>query len=541
MAIIASCAALVSFGQNLKINELMASNGTTVMDNFFQYNDWIEIYNSGGIVNLAGYYLSDDPLNLTKYQIPATNAGVTTILPNGYLIFWADKDNATQGENHTNFTLSSNGESVILTMPDGVTIVDQIDFPQQASDISYGRSCDGCATWQYFNSPTYDASNFEAAATTELLFINEVQAENTGVYHDPQFQYDPWVEIYNPNAYQVNVGGYYLSNNGTATQWQIPTNEPFNTVIPANGFRVFWCDNNLTDGATHTPLSLSNAGGTVKLYGPNGTSQVDALTYGPIAAGSSAGRATDGANSIITFTQPTPINSNTLFIIQPEAIVINEVMSKNLVTITDNMGELEDWVELYNPLNYDVNLAGYFMSDDSENPRRWMIPATFADSVTIPSHGWLLFWADGDLTQGVRHAKFSLNNNNEFVGLYSPDGLTRADEIAWNHMGADTSLGRLTDGNAQWVDFIVTTPDASNNQGTINILESETSSTFSAYPNPTRCLINLSRRSNIQIYSFDGRFIASERNAMQVSFANYPTGIYLIKDEFGNVARVVKE
>ena len=532
---------IATLAQNLKINELMASNNTTVMDNFFEYNDWIEIYNAGGIVNLAGYYLSDDPLNLTKFQIPSTNAGVTTILPNGYLIFWADKDNATQGENHTNFTLSSNGESVILTMPDGVTIVDQIDFPQQAPDISYGRSCDGCGSLQYFNNPTYDASNFETAAQAELLFINEVQAENTGVYHDPQFQFDPWVEIYNPNNYQVNVGGYYLSNNGTATQWQIPTTEPFNTVIPANGFRVFWCDNDLADGATHTSLSLSNTGGTVKLYGPNGTSQVDALTYSPIAAGTSAGRSSDGANSIVTFTQPTPINSNTLFIIQPEGIVINEVMSKNLVTITDNAGELEDWVELYNPLDHDVNLAGYFMSDDSENPRRWMIPATFADSVTIQSHGWLLFWADGDLTQGVRHAKFSLNNNQEFVGLYSPDGLSRADEIAWDHMGADTSLGRITDGASQWINFIVTTPDASNNQGTINVLESETTSAFGVYPNPTRCLVNLSRRSTIQIYSIEGRFIASQRNALQVSFADYPNGIYLIKDEFGNVARVVKE
>ncbi|MFM7770462.1 MAG: lamin tail domain-containing protein, partial [Bacteroidota bacterium] len=160
-------------GQNLFINEVIASNDFGQMDVAFEYDDWIEIYNSGGILNLAGYYLSDDPLNLTMYQIPATNPGITTILPGGYLIFWADKDNLTQGENHTNFSLSANGETVFLTAPDGITIIDQLTYPQMATDISYGRSCDGCATLQYFNNVTYSATNFETPPASELLFINE--------------------------------------------------------------------------------------------------------------------------------------------------------------------------------------------------------------------------------------------------------------------------------------------------------------------------------------------------------------------------------
>ena len=48
--------------QSLYINELVASNNQDQMDEFFEYDDWIEIYNTGGITNLAGYYLSDDPL-----------------------------------------------------------------------------------------------------------------------------------------------------------------------------------------------------------------------------------------------------------------------------------------------------------------------------------------------------------------------------------------------------------------------------------------------------------------------------------------------
>ncbi|NQX92785.1 MAG: hypothetical protein HRT74_11800, partial [Flavobacteriales bacterium] len=52
----------------LYINEVMASNREGIFDDFFERDDWIEIYNSGGIQNLAGYYLSDDPELLTKWE-----------------------------------------------------------------------------------------------------------------------------------------------------------------------------------------------------------------------------------------------------------------------------------------------------------------------------------------------------------------------------------------------------------------------------------------------------------------------------------------
>ncbi len=148
-------------GQNLFINEIVASNNLDQMDEFFEFDDWMEIYNAGGILNLAGYYLSDDPLLLTKFQIPTTNAALTTALPNSHIIFWCDNDDLTQGENHTNFTLKSGGETVFLTAPDGLTIIDSVTYAPLASDISYGRTCDGCPNWQYFNNTTWDATNQE--------------------------------------------------------------------------------------------------------------------------------------------------------------------------------------------------------------------------------------------------------------------------------------------------------------------------------------------------------------------------------------------
>ena len=531
------------FGKSqLQLNELLASNNTNQMDEFFEFDDWIEIYNPGGILNLAGYYLSDDPLNLIKHQIPATDPGATTMLPGSFKVFFADKDNLTQGALHTNFTLSGNGETVFLTAPDGVTIIDQIQYPQMAPDISYGRSCEACTTWQYFNTVTYSAPNAELATVAQLLFINELQAENTGIYHDPEFEFDPWIEIYNPNTFQVNVGGYFLSVNGTPTQWLIPTNEPFNTVIPPNSFKVFWCDSDLAFGASHTNLSLNPNGGTATLTGPDGASLVSSLTWATLAPGQSAGCSTDGSPNIITFNPATPINSNSLIFITPEPVVINEVMADNILTFIDNFSEFDDWIEIYNPLNYDVSLAGYYMSDDSNNPRRWQVPTSFIDSVTVPALGWLTFFADGDVGQGVRHANFSLNNNNEFVGLYSPDGLTRVDEIAWTHMGADTSLGRITDGNANWVNFVITTPDFSNNLGTVNVQEMNASQKlFSVYPNPTRGIVQCSKKSNIHVYTIQGNLVENLYGVWQINFSNYGAGIYIVTDEEGNKLRVIKE
>ena len=133
------------------INELMASNNDGIFDDFFERDDWLELHNSGGITNLAGYYLSDDADLLTKWQFPSTNAGLTTVLPNNHLLVWLDND-IEQGENHTNFKMSGDGETIYFVDPDGVTILDEIAYPAQAADLSYGRECDGCSNWVFFNS-----------------------------------------------------------------------------------------------------------------------------------------------------------------------------------------------------------------------------------------------------------------------------------------------------------------------------------------------------------------------------------------------------
>ncbi len=122
---------------NVKINEILAKNDQINTDEYGEYDDWLELTPSSGFeADLSGHYLTDRVDNLTKWQFPQT----TPILnPGEFMLVWCDEDQS-QGFLHTNFKLSAGGEFLALVAPDGNTIIDSLTFPEQSSDISYGRS-----------------------------------------------------------------------------------------------------------------------------------------------------------------------------------------------------------------------------------------------------------------------------------------------------------------------------------------------------------------------------------------------------------------
>jgi hypothetical protein len=225
--------------------------------------------------------------------------------------------------------------------------------------------------------------------------------------------------------------------------------------------------------------------------------------------------------------------------VQPQNLFINELMAANQSGVEDNAGELEDWFEIYNPNNFDVNIGGYYFSDNAEVPTKWIVPTSFPDSVIVPANGWLLFWADDDEEQGVLHTNFRLSNNGEYLGFFSPDGFSMVDEIAWAYIAPDTSLGRITDGAQQWVYFSGPTPEASNNQGTINIEESNTSEPF-AFPNPTTNMLYLKQSMNLKIYSTTGALLQNLNNTNMVDTSEWPAGIYIATTASGQTMRIIK-
>lgn len=143
--------------QSVFVNEVMASNATTIVDDYGAYSDWIELYNPGAApVALTGYYLTDDPTLPQKWQFPSGS-----IAAHGYLLVWATDRNLVSpaGQYHTNFKLSASGETVRLTRPDGTTVADEAPAQALAADQSFARIPDGGATWTVVTVATPGATN----------------------------------------------------------------------------------------------------------------------------------------------------------------------------------------------------------------------------------------------------------------------------------------------------------------------------------------------------------------------------------------------
>ena len=159
----------------LLINEFLADNDQFNPDEAGEYDDWLEIYNSGPEdVHLSGKYLTDDPLNLTKWMFPF---GGVALESGGHLLVWCDEDQEQPGI-HTNFKLSRGGEFIALVDIDGVTILDAINFGPQQSDVSYGRLPDGGLDWVTFDSPTPGASNVTSTIDAVGQLPDEIHLTN---------------------------------------------------------------------------------------------------------------------------------------------------------------------------------------------------------------------------------------------------------------------------------------------------------------------------------------------------------------------------
>ncbi|HAT52451.1 MAG TPA: hypothetical protein DCX14_03095 [Flavobacteriales bacterium] len=142
-----------SFGQSLVINEVLADNSTTILDEDSEYHDWIEIYNtSGTAVSLGNIWLSDDEQNIQKWSFPNIH-----IEPFGYMTVFASSKDRTEGELHANFKIEEEGEALFLSNENG-TIIDQILTEEVAKNRSFGRLPDG-GNWFALEQTSWASSN----------------------------------------------------------------------------------------------------------------------------------------------------------------------------------------------------------------------------------------------------------------------------------------------------------------------------------------------------------------------------------------------
>jgi hypothetical protein len=153
----------------LAINELMASNDTTITDNFNEYDDWVELYNYGEMaVYLGDLYLSDDPDNPTRWQMPDI-----WIQSREFLLIWTDNDEE-QGDLHSSFSLSAGGEFIGIFDNDvnSNSLIDGLEFNAQEPDQAYGRLPNGTGPFQIL--PATPGSSNEVSSSLNKAEENSI-------------------------------------------------------------------------------------------------------------------------------------------------------------------------------------------------------------------------------------------------------------------------------------------------------------------------------------------------------------------------------
>ncbi|TVP95813.1 MAG: hypothetical protein EA374_03235 [Acholeplasmatales bacterium] len=147
-----------------------------------------------------------------------------------------------------------------------------------------------------------------------------------------------------------------------------------------------------------------------------------------------------------------------------QTLFINEIMSSNGQVFPDEDGDFEDWIELFNPHDQAMDLSGFFLSDDPDDPLKWQFP----NGITLAAHSHLVVYASGKDRRNPDawlHTNFSISQSGQSIVLTHADRVTRIDQTLPVFIPRNMSYGRWPDGSSTWAYFegVHLTPGATNN------------------------------------------------------------------------------
>lgn len=406
----------------LRINELMASNRSTLVDpdDPSQTPDWIEIYNpTASEVSLQGMALTDDPARPTRHVITRH----VTIPAGGFLILYADGE-PQRGPLHLNFALSSDGEFVGLYRLDGAgnpTPVDQVEFPALGQDVAYAREIDGTGSWRVASRPTPGKSNAInppwISAVTRPTVTPDVPAP-TGPFTVSALITD-----------DVSVDQavlYYIT--ATAPYTESPTGWVSVTMTSVGGNRYEGVIPGMAEGVLvhYYVEATDNAGDSARFP------VLKSGEYGFLAG------------------------------YRPPRLLINKVVSRNdVVPDPDEPAEKPDWIEIYNPGQTEVVMDGLSITNQRNNPLLFFLP----DGIRVPAGGLVTLLIDGDVGQNLSKSSEStwhvgsgnvlnrLENAGDYIGIFGGQGTAVIDELDWDDRPQWGAFGRIPLGGA-WSDRV---------------------------------------------------------------------------------------
>ena len=147
------------------------------------------------------------------------------------------------------------------------------------------------------------------------------------------------------------------------------------------------------------------------------------------------------------------------------SVWLNELQAENLTGPTDNFGEREPWLELYNPGTNSVSLAGLYLGTNYASPTLWAFPP----NASVAAGQFLLVWADGQAQQTIPaalHTPFRLSPGSGSVALtrFVSNALQVVDYLTYTGLPANYSYGDVPDAQLFYREAMYrATPDATNN------------------------------------------------------------------------------
>lgn len=239
-------------------------------------------------------------------------------------------------------------------------------------------------------------------------------------------------------------------------------------------------------------------------------------------------------------------------------IVVNEVSAANSINVNDYYKK-DDWVELYNTTDNDIDLAGMYLTDKSDKPMKYQISAGDGKASTvIPAHGYKIIWCSKRESDTELHANFKLDNEDgAMVRIMAEDG-SWADSLVYCTHNGDQAVGRYPDGGkdvylmtrtsimasnqmtsyAKWWEYVA--PD--DETALDNVLATRSAGMSIACVGNTLHIKSEEATSvTLYIHSVNGVTIATsqletEGGHAQASVANLPSGVYVasVVDQDGN-------
>ena len=291
----------------LELTEVMTYNTLYFADENGEHHDYVEIHNkSGKDVNLQGWYLSDSSDKIKRWAFPAV-----ILPPDGYIAVHCSGNNRKSDAYHlhTDFRISTGGENIYLSQPDGHT-VSKVEVPALVVDQAYSLTESG---WNTDMAPTPGQPNTQSSAAqvhhslfgerSGDVYISEVMASSVDQLYD-------WVEIYNGSNQMVNLSDYGLSDSSDKPRkWQFPSGT---TIQPGQymGIYLSGTEQSSLNGLLNADFAISAIGGsTITLANPEGE-VLDAIYLPKQYSGSSYGRV-QGQNGTFYFETGTPGQANT--------------------------------------------------------------------------------------------------------------------------------------------------------------------------------------------------------------------------------------